>query len=150
MVTQGPVTRTPSTEKPGVTHEETTRALALNVDTGRERESSMQVSLGSPGHWGLGVIACPAVVQEPRHCLYMGSALPGEQRLSGYEGERRRPWPLEHHHQMTRDWNILPGPSSGSGNTRHVSQDDNREGRFGAQGRTAFLLPKSNCKDTLA
>lgn len=46
---QGPVTHMPSTEKPGVTHEETTQALALNMDTGRKRESSMQVSLGALG-----------------------------------------------------------------------------------------------------
>ena len=92
-MTQGPVTHMPSPEKPGVTHEETTQALALNMDTGRKRESSMQVSLGGPGHWGLRVTAALRWSRSPDAAYLWAQPCQGSRGCLGVKGKGGGPGP---------------------------------------------------------
>lgn len=68
-----------------MTHREVTRTLALNLGGGRRKgkEDEIQGFLAGTGDGASGSLACPVVfsslLQEPRHCLSMGSVRPWEQ-----------------------------------------------------------------------
>lgn len=68
-----------------MTHREVTGTLALNLEVGRRKgkEDGIQGFLAGTGAGASGSLACSVVfsslLQEPRHCLSMGSVPPWEQ-----------------------------------------------------------------------
>lgn len=94
-MTQGPVTGAVYGETRDDSQGDDLDLGFMNLGLGRRRERRMQISLAgsrseAPSAGASRLLACPAVflslVQEPRHCLSVGSVLPGEQKL---------PWVLE-------------------------------------------------------